>query len=218
MAASLTDRLTDELRVRILTGALEPGSLVVEPRLAEEFGVSKTPVREALGRLASEGLVVVLPKKGYLVRRMALRDVDEVLTLRELLEPHAAAEAAVRVTAEQLDALRGMVRAQRARPGDDPREAVKEARVFHGAIAVASGNTRLADVIAGPLDETARAQHVLTGIRRYLTARQEVGEHERIVDALESRSAAAAAEAMRAHLASIRAAMLGATTDGDGPD
>lgn len=209
MAASLTDRLTDDLRARILTGALEPGALVVEPRLAEEFGVSKTPVREALGRLASEGLVMVLPKKGYLVRPMALQDVEEVLTLRELLEPHAAAEAALRVSPESLDSLRDILRTQRSHADEDPLAAMRDARSFHRTIAAASGNARLAEAIAGPLDETSRAHHVLTGMQRYMTLPQEVAEHERIVDALASGSAADAAEAMRAHLASIREAMLG---------
>ncbi|WP_203136623.1 GntR family transcriptional regulator [Microbacterium sp. JZ31] len=215
MAGSLTDRLTDDLRARILIGAFEPGSMIVEPRLAEEFGVSKTPVREALGRLASEGLVVVLPKKGYLVRPMALRDVEEVLTLRDLLEPHAAAEAAARITPDQLEDLRGMIRRQNDRAGAEPLEAVEDARVFHSAIAAASGNVRLAEAISRPLDETSRAHHILTGMRRFRTPKQEVEEHERIVEALASGSAEAAAEAMRAHLASIRAAVLGAIAAGE---
>ncbi|WP_345752958.1 GntR family transcriptional regulator [Microbacterium rhizophilus] len=209
MAASLTDRLTDDLRARILTGALEPGSMVVEPRLADEFGVSKTPVREALGRLAGEGLVAVLPKKGYLVRPMALRDVEDVLTLRELLEPHAAAAAASRITRHELALLHGVIDTQRAHAGEEPLEAMRDARDFHRAIATASGNTRLAEAIAGPLDETSRAHHILTGMQRYMTQPQEIAEHERILDALESGSPADAAAAMRAHLASIREAMLG---------
>ncbi|MER7797054.1 GntR family transcriptional regulator [Microbacterium sp. NPDC096154] len=210
MAVSLTDRLTDDLRTRILTGSLEPGSIVVEPRLAEKFGVSKTPVREALGRLTSEGLVIVLPKKGYRVRPMGLRDVEEVLTMRELLEPHACAEAASRITPEELDALRGILDTQRAHAGEEPLEAMRDARVFHHRIAVASGNARLAEAVAGPLDETSRAHHVLTGMQRYMAQPQEVAAHARIIDALASGSPEEAAEAMRAHLASIRAAMLGA--------
>ena len=68
--ASVTDRLEDVLRDRIWQGILQPGSVVVEPELAKEFGVSKTPVREALQRLVARGQVTVLPKKGYLIRSM----------------------------------------------------------------------------------------------------------------------------------------------------
>lgn len=213
MGASLTDRLTDELRARILSGALRPGSTVVEPRLAGEFGVSKTPVREALARLASEGLVLVRPKKGYLVRTMSPSDVEEVLAMRDLLEPPAAALAASRITAAELDALRGILERQREQEGDEPLEVMREARLFHRLIAAASGNSRLAEAVTRPLDETARAHHVLSRMHRYMDQAQEVAEHERIVDALAQGSPEAAAEAMRAHLASIRAAMRGAARD-----
>lgn len=94
MASSLSERLTMELRERITTGLLAPGSLVIEPALAEEFQVSKTPVRESLRQLTSEGLLQLLPKKGYLVRAISVEDIHEVLELRILLEPRAAHQVA----------------------------------------------------------------------------------------------------------------------------
>ncbi|WP_394162522.1 GntR family transcriptional regulator, partial [Galactobacter valiniphilus] len=94
MATSLAERLTATLRDRVITGVLAPGTVVIEPALAQEFQVSKTPVREALQRLTHEGLFEVLPKRGYLVRAMTQADLHDVVELRELLEPVAAAQVA----------------------------------------------------------------------------------------------------------------------------
>ena len=95
----LTERVHARLREDILTARLLPGSTILEPELAARFGVSKTPVREALRLLVQDGWVIVLPRRGYLVRPLGLEDLRDVFQLREMIEPGFAAEAAARVGA-----------------------------------------------------------------------------------------------------------------------
>lgn len=213
MGISLTDHLVTQIRTAILTGAMSPGSIVVEPRLAEEYSVSKTPVREALRLLCSEGLLTVLPKKGYLVRTMSLNDVQETLDLRMLLEPHAAASAAGYLNPGLTAGLHQLLDTQAELAGTDPLGSMRSAQEFHQLIADASRNTRLAQSLHHCLDETARAHHVLPGLQRYMSAPTELSEHKAIYAAIAAGDARAADASMRQHLRSIRTAMAQQFTD-----
>lgn len=213
MSGSLTDRMVVKLREAILTGQLAPGSIVVEPRLAQEYSVSKTPIREALRLLTSQGLLTVLPKKGYLVRTMSLNDVQETLDLRMLLEPHAAAAAAGFLPQHLLGDLRGLLDTQAELSERDPLAAMDAAQRFHQGIADASRNTRLAESLRHCFDETARAHHVLPGLQRYMGVPTELKEHEAIYAAIAAGDARAADETMATHLRSIRTAMAQQFTD-----
>ena len=93
-APSVVDRITHELRNRIKRGHLVGGQRLIEVDWTREFGVSRGPVREALGRLASEGLVVVEPKRGAVVRRLTPKDIYDLYEARAALEGQAAALAA----------------------------------------------------------------------------------------------------------------------------
>lgn len=215
-ARSLAQRLVDELRGQILSGALPPGEVLVEPRLAEGYGVSKTPVREALHLLATEGLVAVLPKKGYLVRTMAPQDLAEVLDLRMLLEPHAAGEAARHANAALLGSLRDALDRQREVSPTDPIEGMREARRFHETLASGARNSRLADALHRCFNETSRAHHILPGLREHMTDAVELDEHEAVYSAVASGDAAAAEDAMRAHLRTIHATVTRQFARGSG--
>lgn len=209
MATSLTDRLTNELRERVLSGTLAPGTVVVEPKLAEEFKVSKTPVRESLRQLTSEGLLQVLPKKGYLVRGVSLTDVYETLDMRMLLEPFTAANAASHATPEYLVKLRSHLDEQARLAPNDPIASMRCAQQFHRCLAEGGRNSRIAAVLERCFHETARAHYVLPGMRRYMSASLELQEHEEIYAALATGDSDAAQRAMEEHLKSIRSAMLG---------
>ena len=91
---SLTDKLYFQILDSILSWAIKPGDLLVEARLAKEYNVSKTPVREALGLLSLEGFIEVIPRIGYRVTEVTPRDVHEVFALRTLLETEGVALAA----------------------------------------------------------------------------------------------------------------------------
>ena len=87
---SLRNRIVDALREEILTNRLKPGTVLLERECASRFGVSKTPVREALSLLVHEGLVELLPRKGYLVSSITVRDAQDDFELRVILEGAAA--------------------------------------------------------------------------------------------------------------------------------
>src|SRR5690242_19444441 len=89
---SLTQQVYENLKEEILRAVRAPGEMVAEPELALRYGVSKTPIREALRLLLQDGWVMALPRKGYLIRPLALEDVRDVFALRQLLEPQLSAE------------------------------------------------------------------------------------------------------------------------------
>lgn len=208
MATSLTEKLTAELRERILYGVIAPGTMVVEPRLAEEFKVSKTPVRESLRQLTSEGLLQILPKKGYLVRGVTLNDVYETLDMRMLLEPFTAAGAARHATAPFIAALRSQLDEQSRLAAEDPIGSMRCAQQFHRQLAEGGRNSRIAAALERCFHDTARAHYVLPGMQAYMSTSREIQEHEAIVQAIEAGEAKAAQQAMAEHLKSIRNAML----------
>lgn len=212
---ALAERLRTQIRGKILRGEYEPGRLVIEADLAEEFGVSKTPVREVLQLLAAEGLVAVLPKKGYMVRTMDFGDVREIMDVRMLLEPHAAATAALQVASESTGTLRWTLEEQRQRQ-DRPLEAMAAAQKFHTEVARAGGNQRIFEMLSRMFDETARAHHVLPAMQRHMSGEKEQAEHDAVLAAIESGDSVAAAERMRQHLKTINAEMRAAVFGADG--
>lgn len=206
---SLTERLTTQLRQRVLNGELAPGTVVVEPQLAQEFKVSKTPVRESLRQLTSEGLLQILPKKGYLVLGVSLEDVYETLDLRMLLEPHAAAGAARQSDPDYLARLRAHLDEQRSLARQDPIGSMRCAQHFHQLLAEGGRNSRVTAALEKCFADTARAHYVLPGMQRYMSCTQELDEHEAILEAVAARDPERAHRAMAEHLKSIRNAMLG---------
>src|SRR6266536_1566089 len=151
-ADSLTQQVYDNLKEEILRAERAPGEMLAEPELAARYGVSKTPVREALRLLLQDGWVTALARKGYLIRPLALEDVREVFALRQMLEPELSAEAASRRTNADLQLLSALVERQ-ATGADGLEEALLAARLFHMTIAESAGNSRAIRVLEGLLDE-----------------------------------------------------------------
>ena len=98
----------DQLRQEVLFGKLAPGSFIRQDTMAKRFGVSRTPVREALKALESEGLLENLPERGYRIRKRTLRELIEIIDVRALLEGYAAKLAAMTAEANQIDVLYGL--------------------------------------------------------------------------------------------------------------
>ena len=190
------------LREAILTCRLEPGAVLNERELAEQLGVSKTPVREALSLLNHEGLVQILPRQAYVVTPITVRDVHESFDLRVILEGAAAELAAARITDAELAALDAVV------AGEAHTEAVAETLErnvsFHSLIARASGNERL----------TALIERLLGEMPRLISVGYVVGEHEHVLGALRERNPERARDAMRAHILTVKDKALGAASSG----
>lgn len=194
------EKVYRELKASILGLQLQPGEPLVESMVAERYGISRTPAREALMRLVDEGLVEVIPRKGYFVSQVTLQDVLESYQLRTILEPEAAALAAQRDTA-RLSLLLN------ANMHQHTREATAELnREFHLLIAQASGNRRLARMIGQLLDEV----HRVAVLDPYLVTPDEAGhrEHWVIIHALAERNPESARDRMREHLESGRSRAL----------
>lgn len=135
MSDRTADRLRDALEQDILLGALKPGERLDEAALAERFGVSRTPIREALAQLSAGHLVQIKPRRGAFVRRVTVRDVVEMFEVMAELEAMCARLAARRMSAAQIDGLRlaheGCVAAAAAGDADGY---YYENEIFHGRI------------------------------------------------------------------------------------
>jgi GntR family transcriptional regulator, rspAB operon transcriptional repressor len=196
---SLTDRVFAELREEILRGKLKPGAIVNEPGLAHRYGVSKTPIREALRLLAQTGWVTVIPRRGYLVRPLALDDIREIFALRRMLEPPLAAECARRAEADGMALLRDAV--DRHKVAESDLDALIEAaHDFHVRIATLSGNTRAAAIVSQLADEVNRLLHLMPRLEENLRSVAELEAHSQILEAIEAGESDQASELMEAHL------------------
>ena len=199
-AHSKADAVYAELKQAILTGALEPGSLIEKAELCEKFGVSRYPVSAAVSRLAYDQLVDVAPQHGSFVSRISLHDVRERLFIRAALESEIAAEAARRMTRDDHQALAANLEEAGAAVAADDRASFYAADVaFHQVL-----TSRLAMARAGEVLDRLRVH--LERVRRILMSppgriREALEEHHAVVRAIGAADASAARDAMRRHLA-----------------
>lgn len=184
----------------IRRGDLQPGERLLEDRLAEQLGVSRNPVREALRALENTGLVEVRPRRGAHVATLDPERAVELLELRAELEAFAAQLAARRRTSEQLDEIRAVLESGReATAANDVVKAASAHRQFHLAIERAAANSYL-----GPAVEPLRAQTELV-FSLLVDRRGIVGwsEHVDILAAIEAGDPDAAQRATRRHMSSV---------------
>jgi DNA-binding GntR family transcriptional regulator len=207
---SQSDIAYEALREGVRRRQILPGYLLSEGRLAQQLGMSRTPVREAITRLVHEGLLEVLPKRGVMVRTLTAKDIEELYTVREHLETLAARLAAPRITKDGLASLRQTLQeagAELEGAGNFERLSTLDMD-FHSEIWRQSGNGRL----EGLLRNLGHAA-VLDPWRVYITAlpdafKRSVSQHTRILEALEARDAQGAEDAMRQHARSYWKSLL----------
>jgi DNA-binding GntR family transcriptional regulator len=217
-APARADLIAEELRRAILRGDLTPGAPLVERDLAAALSVSKTPVREAIKTLVAKGLIEVSPYRGAVVRRVSVELAADVYGVRILLEPEAVHAAALRQPASHLkEAARALKAAEEAARRRDFSMMALYNRDFHQALAAASGNPVLANVLAGLQDQTALV--ATQGWRRRDTWGEEALEHEGVLQAVRDGDAVSAADLMRNHIQGALARLtteLEQATRGDG--
>lgn len=193
-------RIYSDLREAILSMAIRPGESLVEATVARRYGVSRTPVREALGLLVKEGLVEGIARKGYFVSTLSLEEALEAYHIRLLLEPEAAALAAPRINEHDLEILHAID--SNYFSGERSFEVAN--LEWHTVIAAASGNRRLARLIRGLLDEMRR----IVLFDPYMQSPPDAREHQIVTAALIKRDPGDAATAMRTHVESARSRVL----------
>lgn len=196
-ASSQADIAINSLVDAIRHGKLKPGERLVEVELAQKFGVSRTPIREALRQLEVEGLVVHLPRLGAVVRSLDYAEVMELYEMRAVLEGTAArlaARAASEVEIVELNALNN----EMANAGEDTTAVYSLNREFHLTLLDAAKNRFLTKAMAS-LQKTLLILGPSTLAERE-RADEAVAEHEALLDALRRRDGAAAENIMRAHI------------------
>ncbi|MEW6165509.1 MAG: GntR family transcriptional regulator [Pseudomonadota bacterium] len=203
---ALYEQVAERLRARIYAHELAPGAWIDEQTLADEFGISRTPMREALKVLAAEGLVVLKPRRGCYVAQLSERDLDEIFPILAMLEGRVAEEATRRLTVTDFSRL-AQVHAdlERHAAANDADRFFEANQVFHDALQELAGNRWLSQLIEDTrkfLKLTRRDSLRLAG-----RIHQSLDEHRAILAAIETRDPAAAARRMHDHILSGRAAL-----------
>ena len=201
----MRDGVHERMREEILSCVLKPGALVQENDLAQRYGVSKSPVRDAFLRLEQQGLVEVLPRKGYRIKPISVADAAEMYEMRLLLERACIARAIDQAPDATLDALD--VYRKSARAADLPTW-IAYNRAFHVAIAHAGGNARLARTATRIIEEFDRLTWM--SIARFDTGGLAalVAEHVALIDALQARDKRRALAVARDHVEEARDRLL----------
>lgn len=195
------ERVYRLLRSWLVDGVLAPGQVLSEVDLARRCASSRTPVREALSRLAQDGWLSRVRHKGYIVTPVSIKDLLQLYEYRKILECFAARKAAEVALPEELDELEALVTGERA-PGADIIDVVRASDAFHMGIARIARNQRVIDQLRLTLDNEHRLDR--------LSAERDPHwiPHGEIMAALRSRNGPDAAAAMAAHIDHARDRML----------
>jgi DNA-binding GntR family transcriptional regulator len=212
---NLDEKVYGRIRAMIADGVLAPGQRVAQEALAVRLGVSRTPLVNALKRLAQEGLLRAIPRRGFRVRELSPLELVQLFELRERLEPLAAELAATRIAPDEADRMAGEWRAMASLP--DTPEAhqtyVERDRAFHRRLAELSGNPFLRAAM-DPVSMLAAAY--LHGTPR--PWEDTVPDHLAVIEGLRRGDPAASGAAMRRHIAPSLAALRQALADANAQD
>lgn len=201
-AASLGEQAYVAFKRLILSRELKPGEHVNVAQLSEQLGLGKNPIHLAAHRLAREGLVEILPRKGILVRAETLDSFLELIAARQLVEPYLAAEAVDYMTPEifeRLDAL--LEKGWRLQEAGDRLGAMAVDRLFHQTVYEAANNELLAEFAAQLLD---RSMRLWFSPAPESNEPSNMAQLETLLDTMKRRDKASTVEQMKAHIGSIR--------------
>lgn len=202
---ALYEEVAERLRQRIFAHDLPPGTWVDEQALATEFGISRTPMREALKVLASEGLVTLKPRRGCYVTEVSERDLDEIFAIMALLEGQCAGEATRRADAPALDRLAAIHAELERHAIDKDIDAFFDAnQAFHRELQQIAGNRWLVQIIEDLRKVLKLQRHDSLFLEGRLQA--SLDEHAAILSAVAAGDASQAEALMRAHLTQGREA------------
>lgn len=201
--SNLTKLAYDSIKEYILDGRLDENSRLTEEFLSTQLGISKSPIREALNRLETEGLIRIEPRKGAYLRRLSTEEVSDLYDLREALETHVVRTA--RLTPALFDDLNQSLKRQRSYlKANDRAHYIEEDVNFHAELARATENAHLCAVL-----ENIQNQIWLSRRNTYdLSSSTAPDYHEGIVKALVANDRQKAESAMRDHIQNVRQRLL----------
>ena len=195
----LREVVSETLRQAIQDGVLKPGERLMEIPLAEELGVSRTPIREAIRKLELEGFVVMVPRRGTYVANISLKDITQVFEIRSALEELAAGLAAERITEEEIETLERMLVEIGDHMENKDMDSVVAADVeFHEVLYLASRNERLADIVHNLREQTYRFRSF--SMNQPGRLRKTWEEHRQLVEAIATHNAPQARKLARIHM------------------
>ncbi len=203
----LRDVVVESIRQAIISGQFPPGMRLMELQLAEEMGVSRTPVREAIRKMELEGLVVMIPRRGAYVADISIKDINEVYEVRTALDVLSAGLAAERIDKSEIQEMRELLAEEAAlvEAKNYPR-IIDNDTAFHDVIYRASGNTRCMNIISNLREQIT----AIRGRSMPYPGRVEImlKEHRAIFDAIAAGKVEKAQEAVRTHMENAEQTLL----------
>ncbi|NNG01362.1 MAG: GntR family transcriptional regulator [Desulfobacteraceae bacterium] len=202
---ALTERLpigehvTEYLRQSIIDGSIPAGDRLVESKLAEAFGVSRTPVREAIHKLEREGYVSKMPRGGFAVQGLSREDIEETFGIRSVLEGYAARIAAVKHRSEELDVLESKITEYTDSLDRGDIEALPAINTeFHDLLYALSRSPKLLSMINGLRDRIYRFRQII--LKQETLARISHEDHRRMLALIRQRDAEEVERVVREHI------------------
>ena len=195
----LREIVYEELKLQILTGKIDPGTRMMEVELAEDMGVSRTPIREAIRKLEKEGLVIIEPRKGAYASQISTKDMVDILEVRQNMEGLAAYFAATRMSKEQMEELKRVSESfTEAVSAGNMTEMISFDTRFHHIIVESCSNKILVQMIEQLQELVLRFRYIYyDDFRR---AEKMPAEHQMILDAIERGNAEEARMAADIHI------------------
>lgn len=203
----LRDVVVDNLRQAIVSGQFPPGMRLMELQLAEEMGVSRTPVREAIRKMELEGLVVIIPRRGAYVADISIKDITEVYEIRTALDVLAAGLAAERIDDNEIKEMKALLDADKPLvAAKDYPKIIANDTAFHDVIYRASRNKRCMNIINNLREQITSIRGRSMPYPGRLTVM--IKEHENIYEAIAQRSVDKAQKAVRVHMENAERTLL----------
>jgi len=203
----LREVVCEALREAIISGVLKPGERLMEIQLAEELGVSRTPVREAIRKLELEGFVIMILRRGTYVADLSIKDINEVFEVRTSLEVLAAGLATERITDDELEKMeRLLVHIGEYIEKGDMDKIVEADSQFHDILYQATRNDRLVQIISNLREQLTRFRSISMAYPGRL--KNTLEEHSRLVEALAARDQQLAERLATEHMENTEQTLL----------
>ncbi len=203
----LREIVYEELKKQILEGKIDPGTRMMEVEMAEEMGVSRTPIREAIRKLEKEGLVIIEPRRGIYVSQISAKDMVEILEVRQNMEGLAASYAAIRMSDEAKEILKETAEAyNKAVQEENMEDMIKYDTRFHHLIVEGSDNKILLNMVEQLQELVLRFRYLYYD--SFKRAEQMPAEHTMILKAILEKDTEKAREGAGLHIARLKEMVL----------
>jgi len=205
----LSEKAYRLIKQKVVTLELPPSAVIDEHVLMQELGLGRTPIREALQRLDSEGLVNIVPRRGTFVNDISVTDLQKIFELRVVLEGFCARVAAQRVTEDELEKMESVLRDLEQLQGGESQALMSIDKRFHRLLYAAADNEFMADILNRLYDLSLRLWYLV--LNHLNEVRHSIEQHHEVLDALREGDGAQAETTIQKHILefqqSIKAAL-----------